>query len=125
MTEKKYRHLGGYLVISLYFGWFILAAWSDRPIEVLSRYVPGWVAMLIWASWLVLAPIGRGPLNVPESLRMFLAASFLLSCLLLPVAVRSHLVASALVGVLLVIEQLWLIPWWKAGFKRGQEPRQL
>jgi hypothetical protein len=123
MIEKKYRHLVGYLVVSLYFGWFILSAWSDRPTDALSHYVPGRVAILIWASWLILAPIGRGPLEVPETLRVLLAILFLISCLLLPVAVRFDLVASAFVGVVLIIEQLWLIPWWKTKSMRGQEPR--
>jgi hypothetical protein len=113
----------GYLVTSLYFGWFIWSAWSDRPTEALSHYVPGRVAILIWASWLILAPIGRGPLDVPDTLRVLLAGLFLISCLLLPVAVRSYLVASTVVGVVLAIEQVWLIPWWKSGWKRDRQAR--
>ena len=123
MSEKKYLLLIGYLIMGLYFGWFIWTAWSDRPIEVLSHYVPGRVAILIWASWLILAPIGRGPLDVPETIRASLAVLFPISCLLLPVAVRFHIVASAIVGVVLIIEQVWLIPWWKTRSKRGQVPR--
>jgi hypothetical protein len=122
MRKDRYRRLIGYLVVSLYFGWFILSAWSDRPTEAVSHYVPGWVAILIWASWLILAPIGRGPLDVPETLRVLLAVLFLISCLLLPLAVRFDPVASAFVGVVLIIEQFWLIPFWKTRWKRGQEP---
>ena len=121
MIEKMYRRLIGYLIASLYFGWFIWAAMSERPTEVLSHYVPGWVAILFWASWLILAPIGRGPLEVPQSLRASLGVLFLISCLLLPVAFRFYLIASTVVGVVLVIEQHWLIPLWKTKWKRGQQ----
>lgn len=121
MSDQRYRRLIGYLVVSLYFGWFIWTAWSHRPVEALSHYVPGRVAILIWASWLLLAPIGRGPLDVPETLRVLLAVLFLISCLLLPVAVRFDVVASAFVGVVLIIEQIWLIPWWTTKWKRFRD----
>ena len=122
MSERKYRRLMAFLICSLYFGWFVWSALSERPIESLSRYIPGWVAMLIWALWLILAPIGRGPLGIPETLRVSLAVLFLISCLLLPVAVRFNLLATALVGVVLMIEQVWLIPWWKTKRNRSHEP---
>jgi len=89
-SEKKSRLWLGYLIAALYFGWFGLTAWSNRPIEALSRYIPGWVATLIWASWLILMPIGRGPLDIPENLRVSLDVLFLISCLLLPIVVRFH-----------------------------------
>jgi hypothetical protein len=120
--ERKFGGLIASLIVGVY-GWLFLAGLSDKPAEALSHYVPGWVAMLTWASWLILAPIGRGPLHVPEILRVSLAVLFLISCLLLPVAVRFNLVATALVGAVFIIEQLWLIPLWKAKWKRSQESR--
>ena len=117
-SEKQSRLWLGYLIAALYFGWFGLTAWSNRPIEALSRYIPGWHATLIWASWLILMPIGRGPLDIPENLRVSLDVLFLISCLLLPIAVRFHFAATLLISGLFFIELFWLIPQWKTKWNR-------
>jgi hypothetical protein len=94
---------------------FILAAWwPNGPVEIVSRYVPGWSAVAIWALWLLLIPIGRGPFRVPEYVQVSLAVLFLLTCMLLPVAVRFHPVLSITVLVLGYVEAYWLMPRWKA-----------
>jgi len=112
------RRLACYLIVGLYYGWFVLTASSNRPVEAVSRYVPGWLATLIWGCWLLLIPIGLGPLDVPKYLRDSLEVLFLLTCLLLPVAVRLHLVATLFISALGCVELLWLIPRWKARWKR-------
>jgi hypothetical protein len=119
---KKYGPWLGYLTVGLYYGWFVLAASSNGPVEAVSRYVPGWLAMAIWASWLLLIPVGRGPLRIPEYLRVSLAVLFLLTCMLLPIAVRFHLVATLLISGVGCVELFWLIPRWKAS-RQQQEPR--
>lgn len=79
MSEEKSRHwmasLLGSLYIGLYFGWFI---WSES----------GWVATLIWASWLFFVAIMGGVFNMAEALRPSLAVLFLIFSSLLPRAFR-------------------------------------
>jgi hypothetical protein len=118
---NKYRWIG-YLIICLYYGWFIIATPSGRPVEFLSRYVNGWLATAIWASWLVLAPIGFGPLDIPERLRTSFQVLLLISCMLLPVAIRFFPLATVLIVGLLFMELVLLIPWWKRKWQRVNGP---
>jgi hypothetical protein len=118
VSAKKYRLWLGYLIAGLYVGWFISAASSNRPIEALSRYIPGWLATLIWASWLILAPIARGPLNIPKFLRVSLEILLLIAYLLLPVAIRFYPMDTFLIVGLFFIEIFWLIPRWKTKWNR-------
>jgi hypothetical protein len=126
MSEEKSRHwmasLLANLCIGLYYGWFIWSASSHRPVEVVSRYLPGWVATLIWASRLFFYPIMGGVFNVAEALRISLAVLFLISSSLLPIARRFYPGTTVLVGAGLFIEGLWLVPRWKR-WKRSNEPR--
>jgi hypothetical protein len=122
-SEKNYRLWLGYMIVGLYFGWFILTALSSRPVEALSRYIPGWLATLTWASSLILIPIGRGPLKIPENLRVSLDVLLLVSFLLLPVAVHFHFTATLLISGLFCSELFWLIPQWKAKWNRDHKPR--
>lgn len=119
---KKYGPWLGYLIVGLYYGWFVLAASPGGPVEAVSRYVPGWLATAIWASWLVLIPIGRGPFRIPEYLQASLAVLFLLSTMLLPISVHFHLVATLLISGVVFVEAIWLIPLWKAS-RQQQLPR--
>ena len=79
MSEKKHRPWLSYLLVGLYFGWFIWATPSSRPIRAISRYLPGWLATVIWGLWLILLPIGQGPLDVPAYLRVSLEVSFVIT----------------------------------------------
>ena len=116
------RVVMAYLLVSLSYAWFIWSASSHRPVEVVSRYLPGWVATLIWASWLFFLPIMGGVFNVAEALRISLAVLFLISSSLLPIACRFYPGTTVLVGAGLFIEGLWLVPQWKK-WKRSKEPR--
>jgi hypothetical protein len=90
MSEEKSRYWMAYLLVGLYYGWFIWSASSHRPVEVVSRYLPGWVATLIWASWLFFFPIMGGVFNVAEAPRLSLAVLFLISTSLLPITFRFY-----------------------------------
>ena len=91
-----------------------------RPVELagVSRYIPGWLATLVLASWLILLPIGLIPLNIPEYLRVSLGVLFIISTLLLPVAAHFHPVATFSIGGVECIEIYWLIPRWKTKWNR-------
>lgn len=91
--------------------------------EVVSRYLPGWVATLIWASWLFFVAIMGGVFNVAEALRPSLAVLFLISSSLLPRAFRFFPVTTALVAAGIFNEGLWLVLQWKTKWKRSNEPR--
>ena len=114
------KRLVGYLIVAFYYGWFILAAWQPSVVQIVSRYVPGWLATAIWASWLVLIPIGLGPIRIPEYSRISFAILFVLSCMLLPLAVHFHMAATLLITGIGCVELFWLIPRWKA--RHRQQP---
>ena len=110
MSERNQRRWIVYLVGSLWCGWcFFWAASSDRPVHALSRHIPPWVIMLIWASCLILIPISilTDRLDTHQVLRVLLAVSVFIFWLLLPIAARLNWVAATLVGVVLIIEQFW------------------
>jgi hypothetical protein len=98
-----------YLIAALDFGWFIWTAISNRPLDAASHYLPGWVATMIWASWLILLPVGI--LSTAHALRVSMAVLFLISSLLLPLAFHSNPGATVLFGMGILIEGLWLIQW--------------
>jgi hypothetical protein len=118
MTEKRYRSWIAYAVVGLYVGWFILFASSDKPAEVVSHYISARAVLLIWASWLILTPISRGPFAVPLVVQASLYFFFLASGMLLPVAIHFSPVATIVLVGIFFVEQVWLIPWWKARLKR-------
>jgi hypothetical protein len=122
VSLMKYRLWLGYLIIGSYYGWFIFAASSNRFIEGLSRYIPGWLATLIWASWLNIIPLSEGPLDIPENLQVALGGLFLISSLLLPVAFHFYFVTNLLLLGLVCIERFVFLPRWHA--KRNRRGRQ-
>jgi hypothetical protein len=105
-----------YVVVASCCVWFILFGWSDRPVEAVLWYVPGWVMTLIWASSLVVHPISLAPLDTPQYLRAPAYILLLISCLFFPVAYRAHPVAVVLTLILFFLERIWLVPRWKAGW---------
>jgi hypothetical protein len=110
----KTSHLWRSFVIpGLYAGWFIWAAASNRPAEVLSQYIPGWFAMLVWMSSPILLPLGQGPLDIPSYLYVALYVSYLIAGVLLPVALHFYPVAATLIAGLVMIEFYWVIPRWR------------
>jgi hypothetical protein len=116
--KNKYRWIG-YIAVSSYFGWFVLSAWSHKPVEILSRYLPGRFATEIYASWLVLTPIIL--LIKSETLRTSLVLFLLASGMLLPVAMRFFPLATFLIFILFLIELYLLIPLSKSLLKRVKE----
>ena len=122
MSERNQRRWVRYLVVSLWFGWcFFWAASSDRLVHALSRHIPAWVIMFIWASCLVLIPISilSDRLDTPQMLRVAIAVSVFIFWLLLPIAARLNWVAATLVGVVLIIEQFWWSSRRKSSGKRA------
>lgn len=116
-SGNKYRRSLGYLILFLYGGWFFFvtssSALSNRITGGLSRYLPGWSATLIWASWLILLPVEQGIFSVPGALQACLYILLLMTCLVLPIAMRLHPDITALITTLFLIELFWLIPQWK------------
>jgi hypothetical protein len=106
----------------VYFAWFFLAAYSDRVVEVVSRYIPGWFAALAIASWLVLIPITEHPPKKPKYLQISLGVLFVISYLLVPVAGHFYPSGTVLIGGLLCVEVFWLVPRWKKKWSREVEP---
>jgi hypothetical protein len=111
------------VIIGLYYGWFILAASSNRVVENLSRYIPGWLATLIWASLLIIIPIGEGPIGISENVQAYLGGLFFIICLFLPIAVRCYPVTCVSILGLDLIERFLLMPLWKARWNRDIGPR--
>lgn len=122
MSARPYRQPIAYLIVGLYFGWFAWSALSNRPVEAVSRYVPGWVATMIWASWLIFLPVVAGAFSASDALRLSLAVLFLISSALIPVAFHFNPLATVLVGAAMFIEGFWLVRW-QAKRKRSQEQR--
>jgi len=112
VREKKYLVS---VVGALCFGCLLMAAifWvtdSARLLEVTSRYVPGWLAALVIASWLALMPITEYLPKKPKYLRVSLGVLFAISSLLTPVAAHFYPSVTALIWGLLCVEIFWLIP---------------
>ena len=111
MTARRYLKPIGYLIVGLYFGWFTLAAYSNRPVEAVSRYLPGWVATMIWASALIVFPVMAGVFSVSVALRLSLAVLFLISSALSLVAFHSNPIPASIIGVAMCIEIFWMVRW--------------
>jgi hypothetical protein len=124
MSGNKNRRWLGYLILFLYGGWFFFvtssSALSNRITGSLSQYLPGWSATMIWASWLILLPIEQGIFSVPNMVQVSLHILLLMTCLVLPIAMRFHQDITLLVTALFFIELLWLIPQWKSKQSRDQ-----
>jgi hypothetical protein len=113
------------LLFSLFFGWltFSVTDYSSALTDVLSRRIPGWLAMANWGLSLVLTAICMGPLAMPGYVRITFYALMLLSFVFLPVSLRTHPVVSLSILVLGYAEVYWLIPRWEAKWKREHEPQ--
>jgi hypothetical protein len=105
-----------YFIAFFEFGWFFLAGLSDRPVELVAHYIPGWVGTLTWASWLVFLPMVSGVGNVAVSVRVLLAILFFISSPLVSVAFRYYPSISLLVAAGMFVDGLWLRPRWKTKF---------
>jgi hypothetical protein len=115
-TRKQYGTLIGLLIAAL---WFFLTAYPDRLAEGISRYIPGWFAILVLASWLVLIPILHGPQSLARHWQVVLLAIFVsITFLLSPVYSYFHPWATTLIGALCILENDWLIPRWKTKVNR-------
>jgi hypothetical protein len=124
MTARKYRQPIAHLIIGLYFGWFIWTALSNRPVEALSRYLPGRVAAMIWASSLLFLPVVAGVFGLADALRLSLAVLFLIFSALVPLAFHYDPSATVLVGAAIFIEGFCLARW-KAERKRSPAGQRL
>lgn len=126
MIAKEHRIWLAYLVVGMYFLWLIcsLVPVSDAVTNILAWHISTSVAMLNWASSLILAAIFFGPLALPASLWIFLYGLFLVSLVFLPLSFRSHSVASIAVLVLLYVEVYWLLPKWENRRNRSASIQQ-
>ena len=111
MTGRRYLKPIGYSIVGLYFGWFTLAAYSNRPVEALSRYLPGWIATMIWASGLIVIPVMAGVFSESVALRLSSAVLFLISSALSLVAFHSNPIPASIIGVAMCIEIFWMVRW--------------
>ena len=120
MTSGKRRRWIFYFAIFLYGGWFFFTTspLSHSLVDAISPYVSGWAATLIWGSWLVLLPIGIGPLRIPEALRITLYVLLLATCIFLPLAIHFHATATLYISALFCIELFWLVPRWRDKWNR-------
>jgi hypothetical protein len=89
--------------------------------EILSKHIPGWLAMGITVFWIVLIPISLGPLDMQDAVRTLLAVALLISCLFFPVAMHIHPVATTMMLGAYFIELFWLIPLWGTKWKKAHE----
>jgi hypothetical protein len=121
VSEKKYGLWLGYLIAGLYGGWFFWIVSSNWLIVGLSSYIPGWLATLIWALWLILPPIDQGLFDVPVYFQVSLYVSYLISCMFFPISLHFYPVASVLIAGLVLVETQWLIPLWKVKWNRHLE----
>jgi hypothetical protein len=124
MSRNKNRRLLGYLILFLYGGWFFFltssSAISNRITGSLSRYLPGWSATLILASWLILLPIEQGTFNLPDLVQVPLHILLLMNFLVYPIAIHFHPDITILITALFFIEVSWLIPRWKSKQSHNQ-----
>lgn len=101
-----------YLTGTLCFGWFFLASYSDWLVESIVRYLPGWLATVVFASPLLILPAIL-VLSMPKYLEVLFGVLALVSFLLLPVAAHFHSAYFYLIVGLEFIEMYWLIPQWE------------
>jgi hypothetical protein len=122
METRIRRVWSAYLLIAVFLTWliFLMTPLSDKLTRNLSRTLPGWIAMMIWSSCLLFIAVEMGPLALPTLLRVLSYTLFILSCLFLPVAFRTHPVGSIAVLILLYFEVHLFIPRWEAKWRRKQ-----
>jgi len=121
MTKRKHDVWLGYLIAIMYFAWLIssMSPFGQATANALSRHVPGWLAMLIWALCPLLAAILMGPIETPAYIWIPLYAVLLSSLVFFAVSFHFHPYFSLCILVIGYFEVYWFIPRWN----REHEPK--
>jgi hypothetical protein len=91
--------------------------------DVLSRHVPGWLAILNWALCPLLAALLMGPIDLPAYVWVPLYAVLLVSFAFFAVSFHFHPFISLSLLVFGYFEVYWLLPRWKAKWKYNHDLR--